>query len=636
MNVLEATDVHRVYATTDAPALRGVSLKIQRGEFVAIVGPSGAGKSTFLNLLGLLDTPSSGELRINGVETSGLTEGERDRLRSQTFGFVFQDSFVLPEESVARNVALPLRMRGILQDQQVDLVSSAIDQFGLIRKSSQLAGTLSGGERQRVAFARAVAGKPVILLADEPTGNLDSENTRLVLGHLEMLNASGVTVIVVTHSDEVARVAERVVRVEDGQVVSDQSVASQTPATVVDCGQLAGLDPAPKTPRTRSLRGWHLPEALTSLLLAPVRSFAILVAFVVAISGLVVAANLTATAADQVSETLSAAALDEVVVRLPNAGASLQAAERATELQGVLFASRSAALSESEATLRRYVGDVTMESAVATRIVDDRFLATPEVSVWPEHATALFSASDGSRAAILGPEAATSLGIAPDAIGDEIEIAGQPVTVVGHLTGAERDPTLLTSVLVSQADFVQPANLSWDLTVRTQPGLPARIAEALPLAIDPAHPESAQVRTVADIRTLTKGVNADLALTVLLVSVILLMLVCLTSSISMFLTVISRTREIALRRAVGATRRDIRALFLTEGTLIGLAGSLAGVALGVGATVAISVALGWSPSFDMVGAALAILAGVAAGSLSAVIPSRRAARIEPALALKAV
>ncbi|MGO2750081.1 MAG: ABC transporter ATP-binding protein/permease [Pseudoclavibacter sp.] len=623
------------------PALDRIDLDIERGEFVAIVGQSGAGKSTLLNVLGLLDSPDEGSYAIDGVETGDLTEPERDALRAQTFGFVFQDSFVLPAETVARNVALPLRMNGVEHTRQLAAVEQSLARFGLISKADRTAGTLSGGERQRVAFARAIVGNPSVLLADEPTGNLDSVNTERALSYLRELNANGISIIVITHSDEVARVAARRIRITDGRVADDKREAPltelRTPMTEV--GTEAGnLSDSPEHEASRApngRRGWRVAEALTALLLAPMRSLTILAAFVVAVGGLVTAVNMTATAADQVSATLSAAALDAVIVQLPGLDSLEPAAARVRPLDGVEAVGVVVSIAAADAQVRRPIDGISQSVRLDVRAIDTGFLDVNGVEVWPAHARELMSEEDGTPTVLLGEESAEKLGIPNDRVGDVVTVAGQRAVVAGFIRSAERDPTLPQAVLISLADFVPPADATTGLTVRTAPGLPAKIAEALPLVIDPAAPENVQVQTVADLRELTKGVNGDLAVSVLLVSAVLLVLVCLTSSISMFLTILSRTREISLRRAVGATRGDIRVLFLLEGALLGASGGVAGAAIGIAVTTVVSTSLGWAPSFDSLGALVAVLASVVAGASSAIVPARRAAKVEPALALRA-
>ncbi len=202
-------------------ALREVSLSIAAGEYIAIMGPSGSGKSTLLNLLGLLDRPSSGRYRLNGRDVTGLNEAESARVRRETIGFVFQSFHLVPRLTAAANVALPLVLAGVAAAERKQRVAQLLADVGLSERADHLPSQLSGGQLQRVAIARAMSMHPALLLADEPTGNLDRATGREVMGVLEGLNQRGATLIVITHDQEVGARARRRIAMEDGRVLSD-------------------------------------------------------------------------------------------------------------------------------------------------------------------------------------------------------------------------------------------------------------------------------------------------------------------------------------------------------------------------------------------------------------------------------
>jgi putative ABC transport system ATP-binding protein len=223
---VEARDVTRVYQLdgVGVPALRGVTLTVRAGDYLAIVGPSGSGKSTLMHLLGGLDRPSSGQLLIGGRDVSRLTAPELAALRNRTIGFVFQSFHLLPRTSAVDNVALPLVYAGVRAGERRRRAAEMLDRVGLGHRLRHRPNQLSGGEQQRVAIARALIGGPSLLLADEPTGNLDSATGAEVLALLESLNAeSGVAVVLVTHDHEVAARARREIRMRDGVIVSSLS-----------------------------------------------------------------------------------------------------------------------------------------------------------------------------------------------------------------------------------------------------------------------------------------------------------------------------------------------------------------------------------------------------------------------------
>jgi len=199
-------------------ALRGVDMDIRRGDFVSIMGPSGSGKSTLLNVVGLLDTPTVGRYELAGVDTAGLTDKARTRLRGRELGFVFQSFHLLPRRTVFENVLLGMSYSGILRGERAERAARALDRMGLTHRAGFYPPTLSGGERQRVALARAVASTPSVLLADEPTGNLDKATSGGVVDLLGELNTDGLTVVVVTHDSTVAQAARRRYTMDDGRL----------------------------------------------------------------------------------------------------------------------------------------------------------------------------------------------------------------------------------------------------------------------------------------------------------------------------------------------------------------------------------------------------------------------------------
>ena len=227
--IVVADRVTRVYrAAEDVVALRGISLTIRAGEFVAIVGASGSGKSTLMHILGCLDRPTSGSYRIDGVETSGLDRDELAAVRRRRLGFVFQGFNLLPRATALENVELPLAYeRSVAPREARERARVSLAGVGLAHREEHLPSQLSGGQQQRVAIARALVNRPALLLADEPTGNLDSRTSFEVLALFQELNDSGVTLVLVTHEADVARCARRVVELADGRVVRDERIADR-------------------------------------------------------------------------------------------------------------------------------------------------------------------------------------------------------------------------------------------------------------------------------------------------------------------------------------------------------------------------------------------------------------------------
>lgn len=221
--LIHIEDIGREYiiGTEKIQALKSVSLKIKKGEFVALMGPSGSGKSTLMNILGCLDTPSKGKYILNGINVSEMTENELAEVRNKEIGFVFQTFNLLPKSSALDNVALPLIYAGVNKKTRNDRALTALENVGLGNRIHHKPNELSGGQRQRVAVARALINTPSIILADEPTGNLDTKTSVEIMGLLENIHLNGNTIILVTHEEDIAQHAHRIVRMRDGLIEDD-------------------------------------------------------------------------------------------------------------------------------------------------------------------------------------------------------------------------------------------------------------------------------------------------------------------------------------------------------------------------------------------------------------------------------
>ncbi|MFE6733940.1 ABC transporter ATP-binding protein [Microbacterium sp. NPDC057650] len=226
--VIELIGARKTYRSGDLEfeALRGIDLQVHEGEYLAIMGPSGSGKSTLMNILGCLDVLTEGEYRLGGEDVSQLSEAALAQVRNQRIGFVFQQFHLLPSLSALRNVELPLVYGGVGKAERHDRAVAALTRVGLEQRLHNRPGELSGGQQQRVAVARALVGEPTMILADEPTGNLDSTSTEDVLGLFDELNDAGRTIVLITHEHDVAQRAERIALVRDGQIAEAAEVAA--------------------------------------------------------------------------------------------------------------------------------------------------------------------------------------------------------------------------------------------------------------------------------------------------------------------------------------------------------------------------------------------------------------------------
>ena len=241
-HLIELKDVYKIYPMGDETvhALDGVSLSIDQGEFVAIVGSSGSGKSTAMNIIGCLDVPTSGSYHLGGVDVSNMDDDQQAEIRNKMLGFIFQQYNLIPKLSVLENVELPLLYAGVPAEERRDRAIRSLERVGLADKWKHLPSQLSGGQQQRVSIARALAGSPSVILADEPTGALDSRTGREVLSFLKQLNREGDTVVLITHDNSIAVRADRIIRLQDGRIIYDGD--AHDPRAVVQPDELPEAD----------------------------------------------------------------------------------------------------------------------------------------------------------------------------------------------------------------------------------------------------------------------------------------------------------------------------------------------------------------------------------------------------------
>ena len=243
-HLIELKDVYKIYQMGEETvhALDGVSLTIDQGEFVAIVGSSGSGKSTAMNIIGCLDVPTSGTYHLGGIDVSTMDDDQQAEIRNKMLGFIFQQYNLIPKLNVLENVELPLLYAGVDASERKERAMASLQRVGLADKCRNLPSQLSGGQQQRVSIARALAGSPSVILADEPTGALDSRTGREVLGFLKKLNREGDTVVLITHDNSIAVKADRIVRLQDGKIIYDGD--AHDPRAVVRPEEMEQDEPA--------------------------------------------------------------------------------------------------------------------------------------------------------------------------------------------------------------------------------------------------------------------------------------------------------------------------------------------------------------------------------------------------------
>ncbi|BCW83186.1 hypothetical protein NicSoilE8_08590 [Arthrobacter sp. NicSoilE8] len=372
----------------------------------------------------------------------------------------------------------------------------------------------------------------------------------------------------------------------------------------------------------------------------------LILAFMLGSGGLVLSVGLSQTASSQVSERLAQAALDELQVSMSASGAQAYDAsgigfteqrKRIEGLDGVVDVGLRYDLASKDLKPSRFQPGLALQEptfAGSLLAVDSHYLALNDAVVEPSSALSLLDGAFGKPVALLGREAATRWGVSAAGPDEKIWVDGQPVPVVGVIESPGRNQLLSDSIVLGIGDFDHPVLSKSVFIVRTVPGFPAPLRDAVPLALNAAHPEYFTVSTVADLRSLRRGITTDLSAFIGLLSWVLLALACLSSATSMYLTVQTRRPEIALRRAIGAGRASIGRMFVLEGLLVGTGGGLAGGAAGMMALLAFCLQQGWTPVLALEAVTVGVIAGAVTGVLASVYPAISASRADPAQAIR--
>ena len=700
---IEMHGITRVFEGSERAVLDHLDLVVERGEFLAIIGPSGSGKSTLLNAIGLLDTPTSGTYSLFGKNTEGLSDRERDEMRRDHLGFIFQSSNMLLDETSTTNASMGLRVQGVPYSERLQRTEETLEFLGLSDRASIRTRYLSGGEKQRCAIARALATRPPLILADEPTGNLDSHNSAKVIEILQRINATGCTVLVITHDPEVAAAARRVIRIEDGQlheqsradlatvpvaevpVAEAVPVATDTPAKAT-VGAPAGLAPGekPATHRRGSFLTDDSIEAISALTSRPLRTLLLGLSFALGVGGLISASGMSESASYQVNQRLLGSEQstlyisdrdnDQNMLGTYRQGESAQnVADRISALDYVKNTGFVSSVAPADVRITRFSPyedepktAIGLSSTSKTRLEQIGARMNPETlraleqmnSTLTQQNVADRERSEQLSGAIVSVSAARALGIIPEdkaadnatteprpgempvvdygiklgglpqvAPGVSIWVDGQLMPVVGLFDPGNSGYEFRNTVIVSPGTLQRTGRGQVTYIAETERGYGKAVAKAIPLTLKPAEPSQINVETPSDLQSLRASIASDLGLYVGVLSGILLVLASLSAATSMYLSVQSRTAEIALRRAIGSSKWLIARIFLMEGVMLGVLGGSIGACSGMIATIILSLVQGWqavlSPGFVVLGVGVGALTGLVSSAYPAWVASRK-------------
>ena len=685
---IEMHGITRVFEGSERAVLDRLDLVVERGEFLAIIGPSGSGKSTLLNAIGLLDTPTSGTYSLFGKNTEGLSDRERDEMRRDHLGFIFQSSNMLLDETSTTNASMGLRVQGVPYSERLQRTEETLEFLGLSDRASIRTRYLSGGEKQRCAIARALATRPPLILADEPTGNLDSHNSAKVIEILQRINATGCTVLVITHDPEVAAAARRVIRIEDGRLHEQSRADSATVPVAQDSPVDASASLAPGEKPATHRRGSFLTddsiEAISALTSRPLRTLLLGLSFALGVGGLISASGMSESASYQVNQRLLGSEQstlyisdrdnDQNMLGTYRQGESAQnVADRISALDYVKNTGFVSSVAPADVRITRFSPyedepktAIGLSSASKTRLEQIGARMNPETLRALEQMNSTLTqqnVADRERAeqlsgAIVSVSAARALGIIPEdkvadnatteprpgempaveygiklgglpqvAPGVSIWVDGQLMPVVGLFDPGNSGYEFRNTVIVSPGTLQRTGRGQVTYITETERGYGKAVAKAIPLTLKPAEPSQINVETPSDLQSLRASIASDLGLYVGVLSGILLVLASLSAATAMYLSVQSRTAEIALRRAIGSSKWLIARIFLMEGVMLGVLGGSIGACSGMIATIILSLVQGWqavlSPGFVVLGVGVGALTGLVSSAYPAWVASRK-------------
>jgi len=641
-SLLELKGVSRTYTTGGEPltVLKDVNLTIQSGEFVAIMGASGSGKSTLMNIIGCLDKPSIGNYHVRGIDIESLNGDALAALRRDTFGFIFQRYNLMSDLSAIENTEVPAVYRGMAKTQREEHASDILKELGLGDRLQHHPNQLSGGQQQRVSIARALMNGGPVILADEPTGALDSQGGKEVMAILEKLNEQGHTIIVVTHDSDIAAYAHRVVRLVDGRITADEQQKKGEQFKQAKIGEVGKESKAGV-----AVLGESLKMALRSLVNNRMRTALTMLGIVIGVASVVALMAIGNGAKQEVVERIQAMGADLMTiargarnVRATGAPVTSFVPEDLPSIGRVPGVALANPESESSALLRFGNLDLTV-TVVGT---GEDF---PKVHDWPAKTGIFFTAEHVKRYAqvvTLGQTVATNLfPSGMDPLGQYILIGNAPFLVIGVLSvkgssgrGDDLDNSVWLPYTTAGARIFGQRYFN-RIVVRVKPGADMTAVQTglHDLLLKRHGKEDFNIRNMAE--TIATANETQNTLTYLLAAIAVISLIVGGIGVMniMLVSVTERTREIGIRMAIGARGFDVLFQFLTEAVMVCFIGGLLGIFVGIGSGLAVSALAGWRVIFTITPIVIAFGFAFLTGIIFGYLPAKKAAQLDPIEAL---
>jgi macrolide transport system ATP-binding/permease protein len=668
--VIDLENVEKIYASGEVSfrALRGVSLRVTRGEFVAIVGASGSGKSTLMNVIGCLDRATTGSYVLAGHDVADFDAESLAVVRNQLLGFIFQGFHLLPRTSALENVELPLVYRGVGGAERQARAATTLALVGLGDRLHNTPAQLSGGQQQRVAVARALVTKPAVLLADEPTGNLDSRTTEDVLAMLQWLNRErGLTIVLVTHDVDVARCASRIVTMKDGEISSDERSASPRiahPSTGEEswgANDVLEQQDAPRAAHTGviakvAMTWMAMRLALRALGRNKLRASLTVLGILIGVAAVVAMTTIGAGAKARVEAQMAALGVNMLVVY---PGSSASGGARGGQGSVSTLTEDDAAAIEREIPSVQAVAPTSSANvqvvAGANNTMTRATGTTPPyfaVRGWDVERGALFEDSDQQRrvkVCLLGQTTEAALFPEGGALGQRIRVGRVPCTVIGVLKkkgqsgmGQDQDDIVVLPLSTFRAGVGRASGRSVQqiMIAARSPELTAHAQDAVTSLLRQRHRaggsggDDFSVRNLEELARSFDEQRQTVTTLLLAVASIALLVGGIGVMNIMLVSVTERTREIGIRLAIGARAPDVLAQFLIEAVMLSAIGGFAGLATGYGVSAILTVVTEWTLAFQPQSALIAIGVSTAIGVIFGYFPARRAAHLDPITALR--